>query len=202
MRINPDTSPDLMSYAFEGLIHAVDFYRVDKGTKFMTFAYHSIRGYLQNAKNERCGNKRMGWVLRCLSKWKQDQYQEDKRDGLETFIEDKMRSARVSEQYVSASIDMAETENFSDCGYFDPAVDTSDPTVTVANKEIQKLAIANVPEGDRECVRLRYFDGLTLEEIGERVGLTRERVRQKIVRGLKKAREEFANQGIDAEDLL
>ena len=61
-------------------------------------------------------------------------------------------------------------------------------------------------ENERTVVRLRFgLDGdepMTLETIGRRLGLTRERVRQIEAAGLKKLRELLAERGVDAADLL
>jgi RNA polymerase sigma-70 factor (ECF subfamily) len=52
-----------------------------------------------------------------------------------------------------------------------------------------RAAINDLPEDYREVIRLRHFDGLLLEEVGERIGRTPEAVRKLWVRGLEKLAE-------------
>jgi RNA polymerase primary sigma factor len=64
----------------------------------------------------------------------------------------------------------------------------------------------SLSDNERAVLRLRFgLDGegpLTLEAIGRRIGLTRERVRQIEAAGLKKLRELLTKRGVDAADLL
>lgn len=58
-------------------------------------------------------------------------------------------------------------------------------------------AIAKLRDGERNIVRLRLLEGLTLREVGDRVGLTHERVRQIEARALERLRQLLA--GLAAE---
>ena len=49
-------------------------------------------------------------------------------------------------------------------------------------------AVSTLPKGERDVIRLRYYDGLTLAEIGDTLGLSSERIRQLEYRGLRKMR--------------
>lgn len=75
-------------------------------------------------------------------------------------------------------------------------------------KEAADLAeiLDALSENERTVLRLRFgLDGaepMTLEAIGQRLGLTRERVRQIEVAGLKKLRGLLASRGVDPEDLF
>jgi RNA polymerase sigma factor (sigma-70 family) len=59
-----------------------------------------------------------------------------------------------------------------------------DEEVTVSlDMEVLRRAVAQLPERERDVVKLRYglngdIEPATLEEIGRRLGITRERVRQ------------------------
>lgn len=62
-------------------------------------------------------------------------------------------------------------------------------------------AMAGLPERDREIIKARRLgeDGVTLEELGERFGVSRERVRQLEERALKKIKASICDQlGIDS----
>ena len=61
---------------------------------------------------------------------------------------------------------------------------TPDEEVTVSlDMEVLRRAVAQLPERERDVVKLRYglngdIEPASLEEIGRRLGITRERVRQ------------------------
>jgi RNA polymerase sigma factor (sigma-70 family) len=57
---------------------------------------------------------------------------------------------------------------------------------TVAN------ALSKLPDREREIVKMRLIDGLKLHEVGEKFGLTKERVRQIQEAAMKKLRELLA----------
>ena len=50
------------------------------------------------------------------------------------------------------------------------------------------LAMQTLPERERDVLEYRYRNGMTYEEIGEIVGVSRERVRQRIAKSLRKMR--------------
>lgn len=53
-------------------------------------------------------------------------------------------------------------------------------------------AVMALPERDRDVLVKRYYLGFTLDEVGQEMGLTRERVRQIEQKGLKKIRPLFS----------
>lgn len=54
--------------------------------------------------------------------------------------------------------------------------------------EAMEAALAGLPEKSEEILRLRYYQGLTLEDIGETRGTTRERIRQIETKALRQLR--------------
>jgi RNA polymerase sigma factor (sigma-70 family) len=56
-------------------------------------------------------------------------------------------------------------------------------------------ALRRLPDRSLMAIRLRFFEGLSVEEVAANLGLTPENVRQIIHRGLLKARERFALRG-------
>lgn len=49
-------------------------------------------------------------------------------------------------------------------------------------------SLATLPEEIQTILRLRFFDKMTLQAIGDRIGMTREKVRQREETGLRKLR--------------
>lgn len=56
-------------------------------------------------------------------------------------------------------------------------------------------ALRRLPDRSLAAIRLRFFEGLSVEEVAANLGLTSDNVRQIIHRGLLKARERFARTG-------
>lgn len=54
--------------------------------------------------------------------------------------------------------------------------------------DLIRTLIDGLPERERRAIRMRYFDGLTLREVGERMGITKERVRQIAAKGMETMR--------------
>ena len=60
-------------------------------------------------------------------------------------------------------------------------------------EEVDQLhdALACLDDRQREVIRLRYFEGMTLEEVGESIGLTKQGAANVVSRALEKLREVF-----------
>jgi RNA polymerase sigma factor (sigma-70 family) len=99
------------------------------------------------------------------------------------------------ERYVTGHEDLfdAATDNRSD---EQEAVATAEQAKTRVNRLLDQL-----DPRDREIIRLRMGmddgEGLTLEQIGQRLGITKERVRQLNVRAMKKLRDMATEQKMD-----
>ena len=62
-------------------------------------------------------------------------------------------------------------------------------------------ALAALREGERECVLLRFFQGLSFAEAGAALGLSEEAARKRVMRALEKMREFFGKEGVIAPGL-
>lgn len=58
------------------------------------------------------------------------------------------------------------------------ALPADDLLIAEQRNDLVQKAIARLPEREAKVIRGRFVDGLTLEEVGAKVGLSRERVRQ------------------------
>jgi DNA-directed RNA polymerase specialized sigma24 family protein len=67
-------------------------------------------------------------------------------------------------------------------------VDGGDPFAEVVERDHLEELFAELPEGDREVARLRYLEGLSHEQIAERVGKTRNAIDQALWRAHAKIR--------------
>lgn len=65
--------------------------------------------------------------------------------------------------------------------------------------EIEPLlnhSLAALREGERDCILLRFFQGLSFAEVGEVLGLSEEAARKRVTRALEKMRRLFGKQGM------
>jgi RNA polymerase sigma factor (sigma-70 family) len=69
------------------------------------------------------------------------------------------------------------------------------PFDTASARVDLERALRRLPERSLVAIRLRFFEGLSIEEVAANLGVTPENVRQIIHRGLLKARERFALRG-------
>ena len=86
---------------------------------------------------------------------------------------------------------------------------SEEPALEFENNNLYErlnICLQNLNDKQRSILVQRFglygFEEATLEEVGQKVGLTRERVRQIQVEALKHLREVLENQGIESEVLF
>ncbi len=198
--------PDLINEGNLGLIKAARRFDETRGFKFISYAVWWIRQSILQALAEQSRIVRLPLnQVGSLNKLKKAQSrleQEFERPPSPNEIaqsmevdEEKVASVmKISTRYVSMDAPLVEDE---DTKFLDVFVDESTTGTDEMlmkeslNKEIQR-SLATLTEKERQVINLYYGlgmnHGLTLEEIGAKFDLTRERVRQikeKAIRRLK-----------------
>lgn len=185
---------DLISYGLLGLIGAVERFDPNRQIKFETFAVTRIKGSIIDELRS------LDWVPRSV----RARAREIERASAE--LEHKLKRAPTDDELASAlGMSMDEFQNIitqistssivaldemwnvnsggeplalidtiSDARMTDPAalLDVTELRDTLAD------AIAKLPEREKIVVALYYYDGLTLREIGDVLGVTESRVSQ------------------------
>lgn len=195
----------MISFAYEGLIWAVDYFKPHDNCKFMSYAYKCILGkYLSGCYSAHASIRRGDIMLR-LEKWRQKNGMLGQKTEEEKFC----RETGISEVSLDIAIKSTSVKCFSDLESRDSekrreVAETNDPdhADVLHAKEMVKLALKYIHPDHRDCVKLRYLDGLNLEEIGRVKGISRERVRQIVNTGLRKAREQFEKSGLTEEKIF
>ena len=187
--------PDLINEGNLGLIKAAEKFDETRGFKFISYAVWWIRQSILQALAEQSRIVRLplnqvgslNKITKAQAKFEQQNERAASADELADLLEipgDKvMDTLRVSGRHVSVDQPFAEGEDNS---LLDVLVNNDSPNADrgLINeslaKEIERVLATLTP---RESDILRYFFGIgcremTLEEIGEQFGLTRERVRQ------------------------
>lgn len=201
------TLPDLINEGNMGLIKAASRFDETRGFKFISYAVWWIRQSILQALAEQSRIVRLplnkigtiNKINRAYSELEQKFERPPSAEELGEFLDvspDEVRkSLSNSIRHVSMDAPLSETEDSSSMYDVLPNDDINNPEQSLVKESLRKdiersLSTLTMREG--EVVRLFYgLNGkypLTLEEIGERFDLTRERVRQikeKAIRRLK-----------------
>ncbi|MBQ7467513.1 MAG: sigma-70 family RNA polymerase sigma factor [Bacteroidales bacterium] len=199
--------PDLINEGNLGLIKAAEKFDETRGFKFISYAVWWIRQSILQALAEQSRIVRLplnqvgslNKINKALSKFEQENERQPSSEELSEMIDvpkDKISDTlRVSGRHVSVDAPFVEGEDNS---LLDVLPNDDSPSADKGlineslNTEIER-ALATLSTREREIIKSFFGIGcqeMTLEEIGERFGLTRERVRQikeKAIRRLKSA---------------
>jgi RNA polymerase nonessential primary-like sigma factor len=127
---------------------------------------------------------------------------------LDQPIEDVKHMLRLNERISSTDIPIG---NDSDKPLIDSIADSpeKDPAEILIDENLQQHIeqwLDELPINQREVLTRRFglkgYDQATLEEVGQQIGLTRERVRQIQVEGLKALRKILEENGVQADALF
>ncbi|MDP2339022.1 MAG: RNA polymerase sigma factor RpoD/SigA [Bacteroidota bacterium] len=187
--------PDLINEGNLGLIKAAEKFDETRGFKFISYAVWWIRQSILQALAEQSRIVRLplnqvgslNKINKAFSKFEQENERkpspEELADALELPAEKVADTLRVSGRHISVDAPFVEGEDNS---LLDVLINNDSPNADRAlmmeslAKEIER-ALATLTERESDIIRMFFGIGcqeMTLEEIGERFGLTRERVRQ------------------------
>ena len=197
---------DLVNEGNIGLIQAVDKFDISRGGRFVPFAVWHIRQAVQNAIAEQSRIVRLplnqvgslNKINKALGRFEQENERQPSTEELSEMIDiprDKIADTlRVSGRHVSVDAPFVEGEDNSLLDVLpnddSPLADRGLNNESLSTEIERALQILTPRE--REIVKCFFGIGcqeMTLEEIGENLDLTRERVRQikeKAIRKLKK----------------
>jgi RNA polymerase primary sigma factor len=187
--------PDLINEGNLGLIKAAEKFDETRGFKFISYAVWWIRQSILQALAEQSRIVRLplnqvgslNKINKAYSKFEQEHERKPSPEELAESLElpaDKVADTlRVSGRHVSVDAPFVDGEDNS---LLDVLINNDSPNADRSlimeslAREIHR-ALATLTERESDIIRLFFGIGcqeMTLEEIGERFGLTRERVRQ------------------------
>ncbi|MBI4733569.1 MAG: RNA polymerase sigma factor WhiG [Rubrobacteridae bacterium] len=185
---------DLVSYGIFGLIDAIEKYDTSREIKFETYAINRIKGAIIDEL------RALDWVPRSV------RYRARELERVYYELENTLHRVPTDKEVADAMGITVNEHNdlLSQLSYtsvlaleelwsvgekddkvslIDSIEDTSspDPAQTFEFEEIKDIladAIRKLPEREKTVIALYYYDGLTLREIGEILGVTESRVSQ------------------------
>ena len=197
--------PDLINEGILGLIKAAEKFDETRGFKFISYAVWWIRQSILQALAEQSRIVRLplnqvgslNKINKALGKFEQEYERQPSNEELAEMIDipkDKISDTlRVGSRHVSVDAPFVEGEDNSLLDVL-PNDDSPSADKTLVNESLNteiERALSTLTDREREIIKSFFGIGcqeMTLEEIGERFGLTRERVRQikeKAIRRLK-----------------
>ena len=197
--------PDLINEGNMGLIKAAEKFDETRGFKFISYAVWWIRQTILQALAEQSRNVRLplnqvsavNKISKAITKFEQENERKPSPEELAELVNEVPEkindSLRASGRHVSVDAPFIEGEDNS---LLDVMENTDAPSAdnTLINESLQKeisRALEILNERERDIIEMSFGIAqpeMTLEEIGDNFGLTRERVRQIREKAIRKLR--------------
>jgi len=169
---------DLMAYGMAGLLEAADRYDPKFGANFMTFSYYRVRGAIYD------GLRGMGWVNR--TEYQKIRFEERATAYLENMANRQLGSTadhksaednieELAEQVSQlVTIYVTSLEGLDDLQVEDKSKQALDDRFAdVQMKNHVREALSRLPDADKKLLTLYYFKEMSLQEVGNELGLSK-----------------------------
>jgi len=188
---------DLVQVASLGLLNAIDRFEPGRGTKFTSFAAPTILGELKRHFRDK------GWALHvprdlqeralALSRANERLSHDLGRsptlselaNALGCGVEQVVEASEVAHSYAPASLDAPVSREAEESATLVDLIGREDDRFALAeSREVIAGTWRSLSELERQVIALRFVDGLTQREIGERIGYSQMHVSRLLRRSL------------------
>ena len=184
---------DLTSYGMFGLLDALEKFDVDAGVKFETYASRRIRGAIVDELRSmdwvpRSVRRKAREIERAIAQLQTELHrppsEEEIAERLEISVEQLADDLTQVSMTSIAALDGALTSVDGDSiSIIDTVVDDTFDTPHEAidehvMRDLLSGAVDRLSERERTVIALYYFEGMTLRQVGEIIGVTESRVCQ------------------------
>ena len=165
---------DLIAYGQVGLAEAARDFEPDRGAQFSTYAYYRVRGAIYD------GISRMRSIVGKMAQ--NVRFQQLAGDALENNAG--QPAAGVPEDDARWFVDMTgqlaivylTTQGRGQSAIDSQATPSPQPPAAILNRELHEhlhRLIDDLPDNQRSLIRMTYFDGLSLHEAGQKLGVSK-----------------------------
>ena len=193
---------DLVSVGMIGLIHAVDRFDPERGVKFATFAVPTIRGEIRRYFRDHTWGIRVPRRIQELSlraREAQDNWARARGRvptypelalALNVMQEDLVEALEVGRQYESVSLEAtAEDADGDRPTAADRAGEEDQDLESLPQRDQLARALRRLPSRERVVIVMRFFNDLSQQEVGKRLGISQmhvSRLQHQALRSLRK----------------
>jgi len=196
---------DLEQVAYTALVAAAQRFRPGDGRDFLSFAVPTIRGELKRHFRD------CGWTVRPPRRVQEIHLRVlTARDALAQRLDRAPTPHEIATELGESDLHVAEALRLDGCfapSSLDQPVGSGDGTLGDLLPDVEEHvydaadarvilgpAIRGLRRRDRDVLRMRFFDGLTQQEIGERLGVTQTQVSRILTRITTELREAVTHQ--------